>query len=157
MTPADRFKAALAELVERVMRRVDYFRLTPARVVRQASDGTLELIPDDGSGLPGLVGVPIRHGLPGVTGVSVASGARVRVGFEGGDPRLPYAALWDAGNVTRITINSGTRNAARAGDEVVPSEAMATWMTSVSAALMVTPTPTSLGTVTGGTDVVKLP
>lgn len=116
MHPADRFKAALAELVERVMRRVDYFRLTPARVVRQAADGTLEVQPDDGTGLPGMTGVPIRHGLPGVTGVLVAAGTRVRVGFDAGDARRPFAALWDAGQATRITFNGSTRPLAREGD-----------------------------------------
>ena len=117
MTPADRFKASLTELVERVMRRVRYLGLDVAVVVAQQPDGRLELAPEDTT-IPGMVDVPIRHGLPGVTAVSVAPGARVRVGFDGGDPKRPYAVLWDAGNATSVTFNGGTHEAARKGHAV---------------------------------------
>jgi hypothetical protein len=85
--------------------RIDYSRLYPSKVVSQASDGTLDLIPDAvkvrGTGLSH---VPIRHGLPGVT-VKVPVGSKVLLFFESGDPKLPAAALWpDGSSVTQIKI-----------------------------------------------------
>src|SRR5690606_15789866 len=75
-----------------------------AVVQRQAADGTLDLLPDDprlrGTGLQA---VPIRHGLPGVE-VEVPSGVRVLLGFDAGDSRRPYAALWHSEQVTAVRI-----------------------------------------------------
>lgn len=92
----DRTVSVLRRLIEAVVgRRIDYSQSYPARVIRQTSDGLLEVIPDSprirGAGLTRL---PIRLGLPG-TRVEVAKGARVRVHFDEGDPSKPFAALWD--------------------------------------------------------------
>lgn len=74
------------------------------KVTRQAPDGTLDLEPDDARVAgAGLQGIPIRHGLPGCT-VKVAAGTRVRLAWDDGDPRVPYAALWDSGDVTEVQI-----------------------------------------------------
>ena len=82
-----------------------YAGVWPGRVVSQGGDGTLEVQPDDPR-IPGLTGVPIRYGLPG-TKVLVPSGARCRVGFEGGDPSAPYAFGFDEdADFTEITIGS---------------------------------------------------
>jgi len=83
-------------LLERVRREADFAKLWPAAVVSQAADKTLELTPDDERlrGVGGLNAVPIRHGIPGIA-VVVSAGARVRVGFDGGDPKRPYAVLFD--------------------------------------------------------------
>jgi len=144
-----------------VGRRLDYLALYPARVVQQRDDGTLDLEPES-SLVPSCQGVPIRHGLPGVT-VTVAAGERVLLGYEGGDPSRPYAALWVAGSVTRITINGGNLRVAREGDDVVRTDAFAAWCASVTAkvnTLPGTPTPAApatLGTIDEGYSGLRVP
>lgn len=103
-------------ILDTVRRETDYHKLWPARVVKQNTDKSLQLYPDDARlrGQGGLDKVPIRHGLPGVS-VDVVTGARVRVGFEGGDPKRPYAALWDTDltkldDVTITVQNDATLN-----------------------------------------------
>lgn len=108
---------AVAALVEAIIgRRLDYHALYPSTVLRQAADGTLDLLPDDermrGTGCQGI---RIRHGLPGYT-CTVPVATRVLLGFEAGDPKRPYAALWDAGAVTTITFDGGTEDVARTND-----------------------------------------
>jgi hypothetical protein len=92
--------------------------LYPCSVATQAGDGTLDLIPDDerikGTGLSGI---KIRYGQPGWT-ATVPANTRVLLGFEAGDPKRPYAALWDAGAVTTLTFDSGTEDMARTNDSV---------------------------------------
>lgn len=77
--------------------KIDYSRLYPSRVVRQAGDGSLEILPDApnlrGNG---LTGVPLRTGIPGVS-VKVPPGGKVLLYFESGDPKLPSCALWPSG------------------------------------------------------------
>lgn len=81
--------------------RIDYSRLYAAKVIKQASDGTLELLADHekvrGNG---ITRVPIRHGVPGMR-VRVAAGSRVMLFFENGDPKAPAAALWPDGSSVR--------------------------------------------------------
>jgi hypothetical protein len=146
--------------------RLDHLALYPATVVAQRADGTLDLQPD-GARVPPCAGVPIRHGLPGIT-VTVPAGGRVLLGYAGGNPDLPYASLWESGSVTTITVNSGTRKAARDGENVAASAEMTAWIAAVSALLnapgvpvvgapgAVTP-PTTLGTVDGGASEVLVP
>jgi hypothetical protein len=90
-------------------------------VERDHGDGTLDLLPDDprvrGTGLSR---VPIRHGLPGVT-VRVVTGSRVLLGFVEGDPRKPYASLWQPGSIEEVSFDGGTAGVARIGDIVVCS------------------------------------
>lgn len=100
-------------VIRRALRRVDYLALYPARVVSQSAAGLLDLVPDDAR-VPSCGGVPIRYGLPGVV-VTVPAGARVLLGYEAGDPSKPVATLWDAAEVTRITVNGGSAKAAREG------------------------------------------
>src|SRR5690606_37415196 len=120
---AGRVMRVFERLIDRLVgRRLDYSGTYPARVVGQAADGTLELLPDDprlrGDGLKR---VPIRLGLPG-TRCEVAAGARVRVGFDNQDPSLPWAGLWDTNpaDVTVIEVGTGTGFVARA--EMVADE-----------------------------------
>lgn len=98
----DRIKGALEALLRTLFSRVDYLALYPAKVVAQNSDGTLELTPDD-SRVPGLSKVPVRYGLPGVQ-AKVAAGARVLLGFSGGDPGAPVATLWEPGSLNDLTV-----------------------------------------------------
>lgn len=140
---------------------VDRFALYPTRVASQSADGALDLVPDDPRLAP-CQAVPIRLGIPGVT-VEVAAGARVLLGFEGGDPAAPVATLWEPGTVTVIRINRGDTPVAREGDDVSTSAAMAAWCTSVTAkvnTLAGAPTPAApsvLGTVAEGSDVLRVP
>jgi hypothetical protein len=109
--PLDALRAIIEGLVGS---RLDRLALYPARVVAQSADKlTLDLQPDDVR-IPPCAGVPIRHGLPGVT-VTVAAGERVLLGYAGGAPAQPYAALWEAGSVTSVSLNGGTAKAARVG------------------------------------------
>lgn len=112
----ERLRDELATFARNALGRVPFLGLTPGTVRAQAGDGTLDVVLDPGAALPELVGVPIRHGLPGVTAISVGAGARVRVGFDGADPRRPFAVLWDAGNATSVTLNGSTRQLARTND-----------------------------------------
>jgi hypothetical protein len=101
-----KLRGGLERLIRWVMRDAFYLGQFTCQVVSQAGDGTLDLLPDDQRlRAQGLQSVPIRHGLPGVT-VTVAPGARVLLGFDGGDPRQPYAALWHEGDVQSITVNA---------------------------------------------------
>ena len=85
--------------------KIDYSRMYPSRVIRQAGDGTLEIMPDDqvirGNG---LTGIPIKHGVPGLK-VTVPPGGRIQLFFEGGDSKRPAAALWaDGSSVTSAEL-----------------------------------------------------
>ena len=107
-TSGDRVQEDIAAIVDqRTATKIDYSRLYPSKVVKQASDGTLEVIPDSAAIRGnGLTGVPIRHGIPGVT-VTVPAGGKVLLFFEGGDPKLPACALWPTGSsVTEVRIKT---------------------------------------------------
>lgn len=149
-----RLLAGLERIIRRVMRRVDYCALYPARVLSQNADGTLELAPESES-LPPMSAVPYRT-LAGVA-LTVPAGSRVLLGFEDADPARPVALLWELGTVTRLAVNGATTRAAREGDDVTRTDAMQVWMTAVSGALGILSTPTVIGTVSEGSDVVRIP
>lgn len=89
----------LAAIIDqRTGTKIDYSRLYPSRVVRQAGDGSLEIIPD-ATNLRGngLTGVPLRIGVPGLS-VRVPPGGRVLLFFENGDPKHPACGLWPDGS-----------------------------------------------------------
>lgn len=111
-------RGSLAKFIRWVMQDTTYHRLYPSTVEGQASDGSLDLLPDDESIRGnGLSAVPIWHGLPGVT-VRVPNGERVLLGFRNGDPTQPYAALWEPGSVDSIEIAGSGPEVARKGDTV---------------------------------------
>lgn len=116
----DRLLATLTALVGRILgRRLDYLASYPSTVVRQTGDGlSLEVLPDDERVRGrGLTRVQIRHGSPG-WGVRVPSGTRVTLKFDDGDPKRPYVADWEPGEVDLVTFAGGTQSAARQGDMV---------------------------------------
>lgn len=111
---AGRLRAALAALVRAETRRVDYHALYPASVVSQdGAGGPLDLRPDT-EALPPPQAVPLRT-LPGCQ-LTIPAGTRVLLGYEGGDPRRPYAALAEFADVTRLAVNGSTTKAARDGE-----------------------------------------
>jgi hypothetical protein len=103
--PAPMLRGAIERVVRWVMRDVTYLGTYSATVVAQNADGTLDLQPLDSAlgSEGGLQSVPIRHGLPGVS-VQVPAGETVLLAFDGGRPSAPYAALWHAGQVSRVDI-----------------------------------------------------
>lgn len=111
-----KMRSALERIIRWVTRDTLFHGQFTAQVIRQAADGTLDLLPDDlRIRSQGLQGVPIRHGLPGVT-VEVLPGGRVLLAFDGGDPSRPYAALWHEGTVLKVHI--GGQRAVAMGDLV---------------------------------------
>lgn len=111
-------KTSLENIIARLTADRIYLAKHACVVDLQHSDDTLDLTPDNlklrGRGLSN---VPIRHGLPGVR-VKVRQGSRCLLGFEGGNPDVPYASLWDAASVDQILFNGGTAGIARVGDIV---------------------------------------
>jgi hypothetical protein len=83
----------------------DYFRTYSARVDRQNSDGTLDVIVDAKFGVSS---VKWLSGLPAK--VEISGGDLVTLGWLGGDPRFPYAQ--------GLEQTSGTKAAAGKGDAV---------------------------------------
>lgn len=112
-------RSSLDAFLGRIRSKVDYSRLYDCRVAGQNADKTLQLVPDSpvmkGKGLDR---VPIKHGLPGVE-VIVKEGARVKLGFDAGEPSSPFAALWETNaDFVTIRIAGGTQPSARMGDLV---------------------------------------
>mgnify|MGYP000367240291 FL=1 len=106
----------LARLVAALTRRVDHLALYPCTVVAQRDDGTLDLrAEDERLGAPASIPYRTLRGLS----VAVAPGARVLLGFEGGDPSRPVALLWELGDATVIRVNNGDVKVARDGDATV--------------------------------------
>lgn len=103
MADLDRLLESIKALVDWATRDRPFLRLYPATVRAQNGD-TVDVDPDDDSiKAGGLQGVPLRHGLPGVTlELNVAQQPKVLLGFEAGDPKRPYAALWSATGTAKI-------------------------------------------------------
>ncbi|HEX2863993.1 MAG TPA: hypothetical protein VHN99_05460 [Deinococcales bacterium] len=96
----DRLREALKRLTNDP--RVDYLALYPAKVLKDRGGNAVDVQPTD-ERLPMLSNVPLRLGIPGVM-VSVQPGALVLVGFDGASPEHPYAALFQAGSLSGLTI-----------------------------------------------------
>lgn len=114
----DRIYSALRKLVDDATARMDYHALYPCDVVKQNADKTLELQPDNPR-IPPMSKVPIRLGIPGAT-VTIEEGARVLLGFAGGDPNRPIASLWESSTITVLTINGGSVPLAKIGSTTAP-------------------------------------
>lgn len=104
MTILNDGKALFLALVESALERTDYHAQYVARVVTQDSNGLLSVVPDNNR-VPPMTEVPIRYGVPGVS-AKVESGARVLIGFEGGDRRRPIATVWESAALTELRIIS---------------------------------------------------
>lgn len=105
---------ALERFVRWACRDVRFHKLYPGTVELDRGDGSMDVTPDDdeirGMGLPPL---RARAGLPGE--VTADAGARVLVGFDGGDPKRPYIAEFGGGRGT-VKLGGGTSSIAGMGD-----------------------------------------
>jgi hypothetical protein len=112
---------AAGEFLAAVRRETEKALSYACKVVAQNADGTLQLMPEDPR-LPahGLDGVPIRYDCPGWE-ARVATGARVRLHYDNGDPSQLYATAWDsaADKVTSLSYRGGVKAAAGVGDTVL--------------------------------------
>jgi hypothetical protein len=119
----------VATIVRQEISGVDYFTLYDAKIVSQSSDGlTVDVRPGDAR-LPGMSKVPLRNGVAG-TICKVAPGTFVRVGWDRGNPSMPYACLWQGGEtVTEIDMDAAL---IRLGDSgavfSVKGPALLTWL-----------------------------
>ena len=95
----------------RAMQPVDYLALYPAKVHSQDADGTLQVFPDS-SRIPKMANVRLRTPFPQCK-VQVGQGTRVLLGFEAGDPSLPYCSLWDSTAGTVVLVTLGDEDAAQ--------------------------------------------
>lgn len=87
----------------------DRMALYPCEVKKCASDGsTVDVTPDSPRVKPAQ-GVRVKVGLPGAVAV-VQQGARVLLGWEGGDPAKPYVVpSWESGaTVTKLVLKATT-------------------------------------------------
>lgn len=147
--------AALDRLLGRLTRRVDYTALWPARVVAQQGNGSLDLVPDSPRVAP-CQGVPYRT-LRGLS-VEVSAGARVLLGYEGGEPSRPYALAWEIGDATSVRVNGGSTRAAREGDSVSVTLPIGALIPPASPGGPLPAAPLTLtGTITSGTAALRLP
>lgn len=71
-----------------------YRQLYAGNVEVQNADGTLDVVCDDAR-VGQLRSVPIRLGIPGAKVSGIPRLTRIRVGFENGSPRAPFASLID--------------------------------------------------------------
>lgn len=102
----DHLKDVVRALVRKEVAKLDYMATYPAKVLSQSGQA-VDVEPDDAR-LPKMTNLPIRHGLPGVE-VKVAAGARILVGFAGGNPKKPEAYLWESGSLQELTITASTK------------------------------------------------
>jgi hypothetical protein len=126
----DRIKGALARFIRDVMSSVDYYALYPAKVVSQSGQ-TVDVVTDDAR-FGSITGVPIRTFAPDVE-ITVSPNARVLVGFEAGDPSMPYAALWQSGAIVSIAIAGDTDSSALTSKVDAEFVKVASALTAVSA------------------------
>jgi hypothetical protein len=98
ITDIDRVRKSLFRLAARAAARtdvIDYSRRYPAQVVSQAGN-TIDVQPELVNGkalLDSMADVPLR--LPPGMSVNGIVGGTVLIGWTGGDPSQPYAALFD--------------------------------------------------------------
>lgn len=98
----DRLKARFAAIVRGSVPRLEYYKPYTARVVKQQSDGSLDIEPEDQK-VPPMAFVPLRHGIPGVS-VTLQPGSSVVLWFSEGDPARSFCGLWAGSEATVVAI-----------------------------------------------------
>lgn len=82
----------------------DRMALYPCEVVKCATDGSTVDVKPDADRVKPHSAVKVKTPA-GITAV-VQPGARVLLGWEGGDPSKPYVSLWDSATVTKLVIKA---------------------------------------------------
>lgn len=98
-------RGPLWRLIRAALPAADYLALYPGKIVKQ-NGNKVDVQLDAGDRIASPSGIPLRLGIPGAT-AKVSPGARCLVGWDNGDPRYPFAALWDAGATTlELTVEA---------------------------------------------------
>ena len=141
----DRLKVAINSYVRDLFPRVDFTTGYWATVVKQNSDGSLELQPDDPR-FAGWSGPPIRYGVPGMT-AKVSPGARCLLEFAGADPQRPMVTAWEPGTILELDVTaSAIKFGAGATEALVKGTTYRTAEDTLLTALV-----TALGTIAAAT------
>lgn len=107
---------ALRSIVASLTTRIDYACLYPSKVVSVNADKTVDIRPENPK-IPAMSSVAVR-GLSGID-VVVVPGAKMLLGFEGGDPSRPFAALQSWEGMQEVRVGGGLRPVARQSDVVM--------------------------------------
>lgn len=130
----DRLRTAVQRLVARGQTGLDYRALYPARVVAQAADGSVDVVSGDPR-IPSLSRVPLRMPWPGVS-VVLAPGAKVLIGWEGGNPGAPFAATFGGGASVSVVVSAGSVSIGDAAAvPLVSGPALVALLTQIQAAI----------------------
>jgi hypothetical protein len=118
---SDGIRSVMERALEPIRQDSQYFKRYRCKVVSQGSDGRVDVLVDDermkGRGIQKC---RVRVGIPG-TRMEVPGGARCLVGWDDGDPALPYVDSWESSTAADdavITYPGGTRPAAGLGSMV---------------------------------------
>ena len=142
------FRGAIASIVRQEIAGIDFYALYDARVDSQSADGaTVDVTPADAR-LAGMQRVPLRLGMPGCV-VKFATGTTVRIGWERGDPRRPFACLFQGGEtVTAMELAGNTYKALLTStllnDLSTLMAYLATWVPLVVAGVAASPSGTAV-------------
>lgn len=101
------FADSLAALVRDIVGPLAYLQRHPAKVVSQASNGTVEVAPDNAA-VPAQSSVPLVLGVPGIR-VKLGPGTRVRLSYASGDPERPEVSLFEGDALLELELEATTR------------------------------------------------
>lgn len=97
----DRIRGTLRRIVESSLPSYSLRSFYSGRMVAQAG-ASVDFVPDDDT-VPGMQRVPLLLGVPGLS-IQAAPGARIGMGFYGGDGSKPYAGLFDSGTLLSYAL-----------------------------------------------------
>lgn len=100
----DKMRQAIVSIVEDTMRGVDWLARYVGKVVVTKSDGTVDVMMEDQRFGPSGLNAKVRF-LPGCE-VTLAPGAGVLIGFEGGDSAHPFAEPNGTGGILKIVLKA---------------------------------------------------
>lgn len=140
----DRIRGTLRKIVESSLPSYALRAFYAGRMVSQ-SGSNVDFIPD-ADDVPGMQRVPLMLGVPGLS-IQAAPGARMGMGYYGGDPTKPYAGMFESGSLLSYTltcpnITLGTSAAlpiALAPPTIGGFAAIATYIAALTSALAANP------------------
>lgn len=106
-------------IVERATKGLEYTKRYRCEIVTQNSDGTVDVkVDSDQMKGKGVGKCRVRVGVPG-TRLTVPAGARCLVGWDDGDPELPYVDSWESSTpATLVEVGKGAVAVAQTGGTV---------------------------------------